>query len=415
MWSRNRAALAAITSAMHTGPTLAACWPPLARPAPARPALASPAEVAACVNPPDPSQPLAPAPALLACTAAVSAALPAAELRAPAAAKLSHSFHALLRRNLRGQGRGAGATLVVLRHGRVLGSASAGFADISAKRAILPSTVFDLASVSKQFTAVAVLRLVERGVVKLDQPARAWIPELAEGKPRPLLVRDLLNMTSGLPDYTEAFEEEELPHVDNPAVARWAASVPRRAVGAAHRYSNTDYALLALIVERASGRTFADFLADEVLRPLAMNDSRAEARPGPSVDPARARGYRPRGASWVESRLDAPTVGDGNVYSSARDLGVWLSRLAAGEVLSPRLLGEAWRTGVDDRGRAHGYGFGWAVDGQTVSHSGSWNGTSTYVGYHRADGFAVVVLSNDESFDAESLGETAVRMARKAR
>jgi CubicO group peptidase (beta-lactamase class C family) len=313
---------------------------------------------------------------------------------------------------------GAGIAAAVVSGTEVLYAKGSGFANIASRTPITTRTCFDLASCSKQFTAMAVMILAERGKLGLDDDVRRFLPELRpRAKGRAVAVSDLLHHTSGLKDYLELLSPEEMKEGKNEGVlARLAREKRAFGPGKQHAYSNTNYALLALVVERASGRPFASFLRDEVFRPLGMESTVVLEREGQAI-PDRATGYARRGRSWAVDVLDLPVVGDGNVFSSVDDLVRWDRGLREGKLIGRAMLERAFTPGALDDGTEHGYGFGWVIsrddDGRRcASHDGGWNGTSTSIARYLDDGLTVIVLWNAGGEDAEALCDAIARIYR---
>src|SRR4051812_48881348 len=221
-----------------------------------------------------------------------------------------------------------GAAVLVVQQGRAMLLAGYGLADLDKKTPITADTAFDLASVSKQFTAMAVMILAERGRLGYDDELTKWIPDMPafEGS-RPLKVRDLLNQTSGLIDYLDLFKgtDAEFARLKNSDLPKmFAGKKLDPAPGTKFVYSNSNYALLPLVVERASGTTFAKFVHENIFKPAGMTASRVMDDPAVEV-PNRAGGYS-RGllsGKYNFSRKDGPVCGDGNVFTTVRDLVKW--------------------------------------------------------------------------------------------
>jgi CubicO group peptidase (beta-lactamase class C family) len=299
-----------------------------------------------------------------------------------------------------------------------------GRADVEAGLPVTPATVFDLASVSKHLTAAAVLILARRGRLALEDEVGLHLGELARldrAGGRPVRLRDLLHHTSGLPEYLDALgPPEEWPRFTNDRLVAWVAR--QRLLfppgtrglflrGEERTYCNTNYVLLAAVVERVGGRPFADFLRDELFAPLGMTDSVCD--PFNVTAPGRAARYDGRGERVREPR-SIPTSGDGNVYSTAADFLRWEA-----ELTSPTLVGRDWlercfAPGALDDGRPTEYGLGWYVErclGRKVAwHGGSWDGTSTYFARWLEDGLSVAVFSNSQVVTAARVGDEVEQM-----
>ena len=295
-------------------------------------------------------------------------------------------------------GDGPGASLLVVRDGVDVVRRGYGFANLEEGVEAGPATHYRLASVTKQFTAASILLLAQDGKLALDDPARAWLPALPSAT-RDITLRHLLTHTSGLVDYEDVMPEmgdgEQLRDAD---VLRILASQDRLyfAPGTSYRYSNSGYALLALVVERASGRSFPDFLRDRIFEPLGM-EAVAYVRGGP--EPAhRAYGYSEVDGRWTRTDQSSTSavLGDGGIYASIDDLAKWDAAL-----YDDRLLSEASRSAafsvqatVRDEADVDGYGYGWRIHGDALWHSGETIGFRNVIVRWPKERLTVVVLSN---------------------
>lgn len=302
---------------------------------------------------------------------------------------------------------GPGAAVAVVKDGKVLHTAVRGLADIDRKVAIGPRSVFDLASCSKQFTAMAVMILAERGKLSFEDDARKVLPELPDYDPkRPIRIADLLHMTAGLDDYLELVKD--LARATNEDALKAVAARPLRfPTGTKYEYSNTAYCLLGLIVKRVSGKSYRQFLTDEILTPLEMKDT--VVLEGATTIHHRVTGYARRKQGWTVDIGDTPNlVGDGSVFSNVLDLARWDRALRENKLVSAKTLELAFTSGMLDSGKRTGYGFGW-VTGKgkvagTVWHNGGWAGTSTYISRNLKNGVTVVLLSNLAGASADEIG-----------
>jgi CubicO group peptidase (beta-lactamase class C family) len=293
-----------------------------------------------------------------------------------------------------------GAGVLVLHGGRVALSRGYGLGDLAARTPVTPETRFRLASLTKQFTAAAVLLLAGEGRLGLD----ARVADLLPGLPPSLgevRVRHLLTHTSGVWDY-EAFVPPTHPvQVRDRDVPALLARAGRTYFppGTAARYSNSAYALLALLVEHVSGRPFAAFLRERVFTPAGMPLAVAHEE-GVSVVAARAWGYAPAEGAFVP-RDQSPTsavLGDGGVYASLGELAAWYRTLDAGALLPEAALREAVTPVHLADGTSAPYGFGWFVDTDggraRLSHHGETCGFTNAVVRYPEAGLTVVVLTN---------------------
>lgn len=223
---------------------------------------------------------------------------------------------------------GPGFSAVVLRDGEVTFELHHGLASLELAVPLSARSAYYLASESKQFTAAAVLALVRAGKIGLDDDVCALLPELAEFE-QPFALRSLLNHSSGIPDYFQFLRcqpgRHEADYFNNADILRIIARMDTVERGAGHRYSNSNYILLAALVERLSGMPAARFLRETLLLPLGItrmgyDDDRQNVLPhrvfSYEADAARQGGYR-------QHLGNANTVGDGGVYASTQELVQW--------------------------------------------------------------------------------------------
>jgi CubicO group peptidase (beta-lactamase class C family) len=257
-----------------------------------------------------------------------------------------------------------GACVMAMDHGKLMFEHAFGVADIESKTACTPTTNFRIASVSKQFTATAVMLLVDRGKLSLDDRLTKFFPGFP-GYGQQITVKQLLTHTSGLPEYEKLIPVGTTMQLDDLDVLHLLMDTkePLFKPGEKFAYSNSGYTLLGLIVEAVSQKPFHEFVASEVFRPLGMNNSVLYQR-GLNEVPLRAFGHEQKNGNWVRSdqSLTSAVRGDGGVYTSLRDYQKWLRGIDQQQLLS----GASYNTmfspqTVTDRHGAH-YGFGWFID-----------------------------------------------------
>ncbi len=334
---------------------------------------------------------------------------------------------------------GPGVAVLVVEKGRVVFRKGYGLANLKTRAPITPQTTFELASLSKPFTALAVLILHDRGKLAFDDDVRRHLPELPKpGKGRPLTVADLLRHTSGLPDYTELDPPRggNGKYVTNADYLRLMARAknpfkPKFPPGRKYQYSNTNYLLLALVVERASGEPFAKFMRNEIFKPLGMtgawihDDPRAVPK-HPTLGYVNAVGYArekkgPYRPSWGAPPFRTETLltaGDGALWCSLEDMARWDAGLRAGKLVQAATWRQALTPTRTGNGKRNTYGFGWTLelDGRGkltgFGHGGSWGGFLTSYSRNLAADRTVILLSNRGDLDLEKL-EAAVTRALK--
>ncbi len=301
-----------------------------------------------------------------------------------------------------------GASVIVIRRGKVVFRKAYGMANLEERIAATSDTHYRLASVTKQFTAAAILTLADQKKLSIDDPIRRWLPSLPPYADA-ITIRHLLTHTSGLIDYEDVIPSGTTKQLKDADVLRLleAQTSTNFAPGTSYRYSNSGYALLALIVEKASGQRFADFLHDRIFAPLGMKTTVAHEE-GISTVIHRAYGYSREGERWkrTDQSLTSAVPGDGGIYTSVDDLVKWIRALEAGR------FAEAWVPRVDTDVKGVRYGFGWRIgehDGRrVVSHTGESIGFRNALVRFPDEHLAVIVLTNRDEGRAYEL---AVRVA----
>ena len=344
---------------------------------------------------------------------------------------------------------GFNGTWLYAEHGEIVSKGAVGFSDLEDKVPLREDSLFDLASVSKQFTAAAVMVLRRRGLLSLEDEITKFFPEIPY---KGVTVRHLLNHTGGLPDYMDwvdetAKKEKMIPN--NAVIVRFLCECgeePSFAPGEQFEYSNTGYCLLAQVVETVSGVPFEDFLRDNIFEPAGMHATRVYHRRMDKVAiPNLAWGLSlPLGTDRYELPDELPgdsaavtcdgANGDGLVHSNILDLFRWDRALRAGIVLTKEeqtLMATPGRLnngeiGIDkdeEDDPDYGYGFGWDVlddpdFGLIVCHSGGWPGYSNW--YERfVDADRVLIrlrcrdVRDERAWQSFSKGLTAIARDRE--
>lgn len=289
-----------------------------------------------------------------------------------------------------------GASLLVLKDGEPVVRRGYGLSELEREVEAGPATNYRLASITKQFTAAAILLLAEDDTLDLDDPLRQWLPSLppaADG----ISLHHVLSHTSGLIDYEDVIPASMTTQLRDADVLRLLENQDRIYFepGSAYRYSNSGYALLALIVERASGRSFPAFLRERIFLPLGMDHTLAYVQEGPGV-PARAYGYSEVDGHWAltDQSQTSAVLGDGGIYSSIDDLAKWDAALYDDRLLSDesRRLAFTAVTPTDDP--AVEYGYGWRITGDSLWHSGETMGFRNVIIRWPERKLTVILLSN---------------------
>lgn len=292
-----------------------------------------------------------------------------------------------------------GASLLVVHDGKSVVRRSWGMADVEKHVAATPATNYRLASVTKQFTAAAILLLAQDNKLFLSDKASKYLPSLPKSA-ESITIHQLLTHTSGLVDYEDLMDPTATRQVHDKDVLELLSHKDSLYFppGSKYQYSNSGYSLLSLIVETVSGKSFATFLHDRIFTPLGMNNTVAHLDGVDEVS-NRAYGYTLKDSVWTrkDQSTTSAVLGDGGIYSSIDDMARWDAAQ-----YDSRLLGEEWRrvaftphTPTNVPGTS--YGFGWEITGDTIWHSGSTSGFRNVIVRFPARKLTVVILTNRDS------------------
>jgi CubicO group peptidase (beta-lactamase class C family) len=298
-----------------------------------------------------------------------------------------------------------GAAVAIMKDGESLLRQSYGLAEVSEGRPVSASTNFRLASVSKAFTAMCVLRLVDAGKMRLGEKLSDFISGLP-GYADNITIRQMLGHTSGLGDYEGDVPEDYPGQVHEDYVVEKVRSLPSTYFppGSKFQYSDTAYVLLAAIVERVSGVPYSKFVEREIFMPLGMVGSRLYEGEGVKIG-ERAYGYTRSEGGFKpndQSKTSA-TLGDGCVYSSVNDLMKWDEALYSRELVEEELLGEAFSPGKLANGAPTEYGFGWFITSKggvkILHHAGETAGFQNKFVRVPEKRLSIIILTNRDSYD----------------
>ena len=286
-------------------------------------------------------------------------------------------------------------SVLVARDGEVLLSEGFGFANLEWKIPNTPTTKFRLGSITKQFTAAAILLLEERGKLSLDDPIKKHMPD-APAAWDGVTIYHVLTHTAGIPDFTATpeFQTQKLaPSTAAKTVALFKDWPLQFAPGSEMRYSNSGYVLLGYLVERISGQSYAAFVRDNIFRPLGMNDTAYDV--SAEIVERRAAGYRVAVGGFKNAPYVDMTIphGAGGLYSTTEDLLRWTRGLFGGKLLTSASLRKMTTPFKSD------YALGVAAiqrDGRNfmITHSGGIEGFNTSLAFYPAEKITIVVLGN---------------------
>ena len=305
---------------------------------------------------------------------------------------------------------GFNGAILVAKNGRVIFEKYHGYFNLEKKDTLTEHSAFHLASVSKTFTAMAILKLAEQGKLKLDDKVKLYFPNFSYDS---ITIRMLLSHRSGLPNYLYFMEQlgwDKKQFSDNNDVLNYLIQFQpplTHQPGTRFSYCNTNYALLGLIIEKASGKSYADYLQHNFFTPLKMNDTYVfnlndieKAMPS----------YDWRGKREPITFLDKG-FGDKNIYSTPRDLLKWDQALYNNQIFSAQTLEEAFTPYSNEKPGIKNYGFGWRMNiypngKKIIFHGGWWHGNNTMLMRLVPDSATIIILGNKYNrnvYDAKKL------------
>ncbi len=312
---------------------------------------------------------------------------------------------------------GFNGNVLIAQHGKIIYQKAFGYRNLDLKLPLNNSSLFDLASVSKQFTALSILQLKEQGKLKLTDSLRAYFPQLPYHN---ITIQNLLTHTSGLPDYlnqmTKKWDHKQIAF-NNDVLEFLASNKPKPLFppGSQYEYSNTGYILLASIIDKLTGDSYANYLKQHIFKPLGMDSSRVYNTRRSKKDTIAnyAYGYVYNAVSKTYVLPDSlkrfdfvywldGVTGDGTVNSTTGDLLKWDNALLSHkllnaadqkDMLSPHVLTDTIAKGY------YGYGIDILKDelGNFTSHNGSWPGYTSVLTHYETGDYTIIVLSNNES------------------
>ena len=290
-----------------------------------------------------------------------------------------------------------GLAVAVVRNGEIVKAQGFGLANVEHNVPVKPETIFQSGSVGKQFTAMAVMILVEEGKLNLDDK----ISKYFEGTPetwKEITVRHLLTHTAGTTDYPRDFDFRK-DYTEGELLKR-AMTIPLAfQPGEKWSYSNLGYVMLGILISKVSGKFYGDFLKERVFAPLGMTTARVinEA----DIIPNRAAGYRLdkgelKNQNWVSPVLN--TTADGSLYFTVLDVAKWDAALYTEKLIKKASFDQMWSPVRLNSGKTHPYGFGWALgeyQGHRIrEHGGAWQGFTTFIARYIDDKLTIIVLTN---------------------
>ncbi len=311
-----------------------------------------------------------------------------------------------------------GGVVLVAKGDQVLYERAIGLADLATKKPLTTASQLRIGSVTKQFTGVAILQLAEQGKLKVTDEIQKYVD--FPRKEHPVTIEHLLTHTSGIPNFTDLplyHAEAYAKEATLPELIAYFKDLPLEfEPGTKWSYSNSGYILLTAIVERASGMSWTDYVAEHLLRPAGMAESSASLASA-MLPNEPGLGYQPEGDGWIPASPVSLTWprGAGAIRSTVGDLWKWNTAVHKGPLLSPAMREKAFTDHRLADGSLSHYGYGWMfmnVQGSpTHEHSGGIDGATSNVVYLPQEEIFVAVLVNRESSDASALAPKLAAIA----
>lgn len=299
-----------------------------------------------------------------------------------------------------------GLSLAVVQDGKIIKAKGYGYADLEFNAPVTPETIFESGSIGKQFTATAVMMLVEEGKIGLEDKITKYFPG-APASWSDITIRNLLSHESGIKNYTDASMDYRKDYTEDQLLKMAEAPPLDFAPGTDWSYSNTGFIVLGMLIHKVTGEFYGDFLHQRIFAPLGMKTRIISES---DIIPNRASGYKLVRGQWKNQDWVSPTLNttaDGSLYFTTLDLAKWDAALYATKLLKQSSLDEMWTiqkyTAGPNAGKPNkgNYGFGWFIDSanghRLIEHSGAWQGFTTAICRYVGDKLTVIVLTNLDS------------------
>ncbi len=306
-----------------------------------------------------------------------------------------------------------GCAVLVAKEGQIIYKKAFGSADVELNLPLSPDLVFKLASITKQFTAIAVLQLVEQGKISLQDSLQRYVPDFPS-KGQTITIENLLTHTSGIRDYMQ---------IDYPNLymERWDFT-PKQLIdsfksyssefepGTKYSYSNSGYYLLGYIIEKVSGKSYQNYVQEKILTPLALNHTYFDS--ANIIIPNRVSGYRKENGVIINADYWSPTIAyaAGGLLSNTEDLFKWFKGLLAYKIIKKETLEKAFTPFKLRDGSVISYGYGWYVENSgnasSIEHAGKMNGFITNEIYYPQQDVFIAALFNCEDAPKDEISRS---------
>lgn len=309
-------------------------------------------------------------------------------------------------------------TILIMKNDEIILKQAYGYADAENKVPNEVDTIYEIGSITKQFTAVGIMMLVEEGLMSVDDTLDKYLPEYPYASQ--VTIKQLLNMTSGIKDYfndedylqryfgveeiADTFNQRISKEIKNEELLKYISeSELVFEPGTRYSYSNTNYHFLGMIIEKVSGMSYEEYITTNILEPLGMSST--------SFNPLNttATGYGLNNGIPMPVMSPHPTISyaAGSICSNVDDMLKWENAVIAGELLTEESWSEIFSGGN------FGYGYGWGIQGSMYSHSGATLGFNSYVSISPKYDYAIIVLSNTLQYNSMEVGRNIMKNCAK--
>jgi CubicO group peptidase (beta-lactamase class C family) len=301
-----------------------------------------------------------------------------------------------------------GIALRIIRDGTALKTATYGMANLELNVPVKPETVFEIGSITKQFTAAGILLLAQDGKLSVSDPISRHLNNTPAAWTN-ITIRHLLSHTSGIKSYTGLTGFELTRHLTQEQFIRAVGEYPLEfQPGQSWKYCNTGFNLLGYIIENVGHKRYSDFMNERIFRQLEMTATR-DRRPG-DIIPNRAAGYEQTNHIWINRDYDLTDVfAAGAFVSNIGDLSKWNAALDCEAILNTPSKEQMWTPTKLNNGKVTKYGFGWFIESveghKNIGHGGSTSGFSASIQRFPDDKLAVILLSNTDEQIATTLAK----------
>ena len=290
-----------------------------------------------------------------------------------------------------------GIALAVVKDGTIVLARGYGLANVELEVPVKPETVFQSGSTGKQFTATAVMMLVEEGKLSLEDKITKYFPDAPESW-RNITIRHMLTHTSGMTDYPQDVDLRR-DYTEDDLLQRIKTIPLAFQPGEKWSYSNLAYVTLGILIHKVSGKFYGDFLQERIFKPLEMTTARIISEA--DIVPNRAAGYRVangqlKNQSWVSPSVN--TTADGALYLTVYDMAKWDAALYTDKLLKRSSLEQMWTPVKLNSGTTFPYGFGWGLGlvrgHHIIEHGGSWQGFKAQISRYVDDKLTIILFAN---------------------